>query len=108
MAWTHSAYLGLKLREAITGQNNLNFLNNLIVPEYTDHCRFCEEEEETLSHIVGECPVFTSLRQKITGGFGRVELDRLSPRQVMRFVKHEDITEALTTNVTEDLVKNRL
>ena len=65
--------------EAITGQNNLNYLNNLIVPEYTDLCRFCEEEE-TFAHIVGECPVFTSLRQKITGGFGRFELDRLSPR----------------------------
>ena len=93
--------------QAITGQNNLNYLNNLIVPEYTDQCRFCEEDEETFAHFVGECPVFSSLRQHVTGGFGRVMLDRLSPRQVMRFVKHGDIKEALTTNVTEDLVKNR-
>ena len=38
--------------QAITGQNNLNNLNNLIIPEHTDQCRFCEEGE-TFAHLVG-------------------------------------------------------
>ena len=43
-----------------------------------------------------------------SGGLGRVELDKLSPRQLMQFIKNDDIAVALATNVTENLVKNRL
>ena len=28
---------------AITGQNNLNYMNSIIIPDYTPLCRFCEE-----------------------------------------------------------------
>ena len=56
----------------------------------------------------GGCPVFIPCRQKITGGLGRVELDKLSPRQLMQFIKNDDIAVALATNATENLVKNRL
>ena len=38
---------------------------------------------------------------------GRVYLDRLSLSQVMQFIKHEDIMEAMTTYVKEDLIKNK-
>ena len=94
--------------QAISGQNNLNYLNNLIIPEHTDQCRLGEEEEESFAHLVGECPVFMLCRQKITGGLGRDELDKLSLRQLMQFIKNNDVAVALATNVTENLVKNRL
>ena len=91
--------------QAITGQNNLNYLNSIIVTGYTSMCRFCEEEDETFSHLVGECPVFHDLRVEVVGSLGRVDLSRLVPRQIMHFLEHEEIRKAFGTNVTEELVK---
>ena len=51
--------------QAITGQNNLNYLNSIIVKDYTSLCRFCEEEDETFVHIVVEDSVaFVQLNWK--------------------------------------------
>ena len=91
--------------QAITGQNNLNYLNSMIVTGHTSMCRFCEEEDETFSHIVGECPVFHTLRTEVVGSLGRVDLSRLQPRQVLQFLEDEQIGEALRVNVTEELMK---
>ena len=39
------------LIEAFTGQNNLNYLQNIISPhEVSSLCRFCEEDNETFIH----------------------------------------------------------
>ena len=38
------------LIELITGQNNLNYMNNKVYGS-EDLCRFCEEEELSLIHI---------------------------------------------------------
>ena len=40
-----------KLIELVTGQNNLNYMNNKVYGS-EDLCRFCEEEEETFDHII--------------------------------------------------------
>ena len=48
---------GRILIELITGQNNLNYMNNKVYGS-EDLCRFCEEEEETFDHIINECPCF--------------------------------------------------
>ena len=45
------------LIELITGQNNLNYMNNKVYGS-EDLCRFCEEEEETFDHIINDCPCF--------------------------------------------------
>ena len=42
------------------------------------------------------------------GVLSRVDFDKLSPIQVMQFIKHDDIATALATHVTEDLAKNRI
>ena len=36
---------------ATTGHNNFNYMNSIIIPEYTPLCRFCEEEEKTFDHL---------------------------------------------------------
>ena len=41
----------------ITGQNNLNYMNNKVYGS-EDLCRFCKEEEETFNHIINEYPCF--------------------------------------------------
>ena len=45
------------LIEIITGQNNLNYMNNKVYGS-DDLCRFCEEENETYDHLINECPCF--------------------------------------------------
>ena len=35
----------------ITGINNLNYTNSIIIPDYTPLCRFCEEEDESFEHL---------------------------------------------------------
>ena len=45
------------LVEVISGQNNLNYMNNKIYGT-DDLCRFCEEGEETFDHLINECPCF--------------------------------------------------
>ena len=52
------------LVEVITGQNNLNYINNKIYG--TDLlCRFCEEEEETFDHFINDWPCFYQDRCEI-------------------------------------------
>ena len=50
---------------AITGHNNLNYMNSIIIPDYTPLCRFCEEKEESFQHLYEECPVFWRQRMEI-------------------------------------------
>ena len=51
-----------RLIEAITGQNNLHYVQNKI--KKTEHlCRLCEDEEETFDHFVKECPCLRQARQ---------------------------------------------
>ena len=51
-----------RLIEIVTGQNNLNYIQNKVTGQ--DHlCRFCEESEETFDHLFLECPCFETLRR---------------------------------------------
>ena len=51
-----------RLIEIITGQNNLNYIQNKISGR-GDLCRLCEEEEETFDHFVDECPCLWQVRR---------------------------------------------
>ena len=52
-----------RLIEIITGQNNLNYVQNK-VRKTELLCRLCEEEEETFDHFVFHCPCLYSYRIK--------------------------------------------
>ena len=55
-----------RLLELITGQSNLNYVQNKIYPEeISPLCRFCEEEDETFAHLLNECPCFNTYRREI-------------------------------------------
>lgn len=62
----------------ITGHDLLNkhsFRTGFVMSPY---CRYCEEEDETSVHLIGECPVFMIRRREILGNY---------------FIKEEDIKE---------------
>lgn len=52
-----------RLIEIITGQNNLHYINNKVTGLEL-LCRFCEEDEETLDHLLLECPCFENQRRQ--------------------------------------------
>ena len=86
------------LIQIITGQNSLNYTTSKILPNYTDQCRFCEEEEETFIHLINECPVFHELRQELLFGATIQNTCDWKPKQVLQFAKNPQIMEALLEN----------
>ena len=90
---------------AITGHNNLNYMNSIIIPNYTPLCRFCEEEDETFEHLYAECPVFWRERHEVRGDTRG--LQGWTVNSVLRIAKIKDIQQAMKTNITEDIMKKR-
>ena len=52
------------------------------------NCRYCEEEEETSVHIIGECPVFVN-RRGILGNFflNEEEIVELRLNKIVKYMK---------------------
>ena len=89
------------LIQIVTGQNSLNYLTSKIVPEHTDQCRFCEEEEETFMHLLNECPVFHTLRQDLLSGQPINNTLDWKPKTIIKFAHNHQIMEALMENKGE-------
>ena len=87
----------------ITGHNNLNYMNSIIIPQYTPFCRFCEEDDESFQHLYEDCPVFWKQRMAIQGE--RTGIKNWTVNKVLEMAKLDDILEAFQTNITEDLAK---
>ena len=51
--------------EAITGQNELSYLQNIIDSEVAPVCRLCLESDEHFSHLMWECPALEAERLRI-------------------------------------------
>ena len=81
--------------EIITGQNNLNYVQSKIYNNIDPTCRFCEEEEETIPHILMECPCFMSLRNDILLG-PYTPLNEWTQSQILNFCKNNSIKFALS------------
>ena len=88
---------------AITGHNNLNYMNSIIIPYYTSTCRFCEEEDETFDHIYEDCPALWRERMGIMGE--KTEIQNWTVDRVVRMAKIESVEQAMKTNITEELMK---
>ena len=93
--------------QAITGQNNFDYLNSIIVKDYSSLCRFCKEGDETFAQIVEDCPVFNTMRLGILGVRGGLRPAEIAPRRILEFDLVSEVREALEENIIEDLVKNK-
>ena len=73
----------------ITGHDLLNKHSFRTGFAMSPNCRYCEEEEETSVHIIGECPVFINRRREILGNFYLREEEMLELRinSIVRFMK---------------------
>ena len=90
---------------AITGHINLNYMNSIIIPDYTPLCRFCEEEDKSFHHLYEECPVFW--RQRMELQEDKTGTENWTVRSVLRMAKIEDLLEAPQTNIMEDHMKRK-
>ena len=77
----------------ITGQNGLNYYNNKINPTEFESslCKLCEEEDETAEHILTECVVMNLTRFKTFGHWKDIELDKIKPEQLHKFLKSDSL-----------------
>jgi ribonuclease HI len=79
---------------AISGHNKLNYFMNKIRFVNDSSCRFCYEEEETLEHLLCECPAIEAMRQAIFGCHF-IEADcikNLNIYKVIDFIKRTKIS----------------
>ena len=89
--------------QAITGHNNLNYMNSLIIPNYTSLCRLCEEEDETFEHMYEDCPALWAERKEIRGL--QYNRGQWTTTTILDFLDIEAVKEAMTTNITEEHCK---
>ena len=91
-----------RLIEAITGQNNLHYVQNKIKKtEYL--CRLCEEEEETFDHFVNECPCLRQSRQDFFG-LNKIEKShRWTIKGILEFSRLKMVDLALRGEDSSDL-----
>ena len=84
-----------KLIELITGQNNLNYMNNKVYGS-EDLCRFCEEEEETFDHIINDCPCFYLDRCDLLQNQPIINTLEWDPEILLKFANIDTIKDALS------------
>ena len=91
-----------RLIEAITGQNNLHYVQNKI--RKTEHlCRLCEEEEETFDHFVNDCPCLRQARQDHFG-LNKIEKShRWTIQGILEYSRIKVIDQALRGEDSSDL-----
>ena len=88
-----------RLLELITGQNNLNYVQNKIYPgQISELCMFCEEEAETFAHIINECLCFITARREILNNIPIINSGKWKAKTLLKFSYIEAIDEALTMN----------
>ena len=83
-----------RLIEIVTGQNNLNYIQNK-VKNMELLCRFCEEEEETFDHLITECPCFRKQQWEFDKGQTWIGTHNWTIDGIIKFSKISGIDRAL-------------
>ena len=83
-----------RLIEIITGQNNLNYIQNKISGQ-NNLCRLCEEEEETFDHFVNDCPCLWQARRDHFGLQHIIQTHEWKIDTLINFLELQVINEAL-------------
>ena len=93
--------------EAITGQNNLHYVQNKI--KKTDHlCRLCEEEEETFQHFINDFPCLRQARQEHFR-LSKIEKSHAwTIRRILEYSRIKEIDLGLKGEDSSDFKRERL
>ena len=78
----------------ITGHNNLNYFQYKIKYSPTHLCRFCNEAEESMLHLVNDCPRFLTFRRDTFLGQQPRPDRKWSVRSLLEFSYIPSINEA--------------
>ena len=85
-----------RLIELITGQNNLNYEQSQINPEFVGElCRLCVEEDETFAHLHNECPYFNTYRREVLNNIPVINTIKWRAKTLLKFSYIEGIDEVL-------------
>ena len=83
-----------RLVRIITGHNNLNFFQAKLGLTRSPLCRFCNEGNETITHLMRSCPVFTELcREVFLDDLPMADM-KWSVRNLLHFSYHPRINQA--------------
>ena len=89
-----------RLIEIVTGQNDLNYIQNKTFNREL-LCRFCEEEEETFDHLALDCPCFYQQRQQIFGNLNWKGTHLWRIDKMIQFSRIKSIDNALNMHDSE-------
>jgi hypothetical protein len=79
----------------LTGHSCLRKFLNRIGRADSVICRYCEEEEEDMNHLLTRCPAFARIRLNTLGKDfpSEVELKGINPLRLLKFAKQSEIYE---------------
>ena len=82
----------------VTGHNNLNFFQAKLGLHHSGICRFCQTNDETITHLMAVCPVFLSYQRNILLGELPSPDMKWSVRQLLNFSYIPGINDAYEGN----------
>ena len=95
-----------EFRKTQHGHNNLNYMNCIIIPEYTLFCWFFEEEDKTFDDPYDDYLFFWKQQCEIQGDHTGIQ--KWTVQTVLNMAKLEEILQAMQTNFTTWCISIRL
>ena len=83
-----------RFARVVTGHNNLNFFQNKIGLNGNRLCRFCDQYDETITHLMAACPCFINQQRELLGGLLPGSDMKWSVRTLLNFSYIPRINEA--------------
>ena len=100
-----TAMLGAWIK-GITGHNNLAYFQSKLNPEIDPTCRLCEQENETLYHLMTNCEATSPLQMDIMQNKNPLPDMSWSVIEINKFLHHPTIHSLMAYNtqyITKDI-----
>ena len=84
--------------KGITGHNNLAYFQSKLNPEIDPTCRLCEQENETLHHLMTSCEATSPLQMDIMQNKTPLPDMSWSVTEINKFIHHPTIHALMAYN----------